>query len=363
MGSKDSCSEQGSEGEDDMGHPTIYPTGVTVYDKDGAWNGYTVLPSAKGVILIDMNGREVRVWKGLKGDPPKILPGGHVMGSTGERALAGHTFDNLDLVQADWNGNIVWKFDRFEAISGDGAVPRWVARQNHDYQREGSATGYYSPGTSPRVDGGNTLMIVNRDVVNPLVSSKTLLDNTIIEVSWKGEIVWRWNANEHFDEMGFDEAAKNVLYRLPSSDAAHGGQGLWLAIGSIAKLGPNRWYDTGDERFHPENILWSARNANIVAIISKKDKNLVWRIGPDFVKIENKLGWIIGPHHAHIIERGLPGEGNLLVFDNGGAAGYGAPSEISKYGTANQKRDYSRVLEIDPTTLEIIWQYTPVEAQ
>ena len=31
-------------------------------------------------------------------------------------------------------------------------------------------------------------------------------------------------------------------------------------------------------------------------------------------------------------------------------------------GNNNAHRDYSRVLEFDPTTLEIIWQYTPLEA-
>jgi hypothetical protein len=345
-----------------MGHPTIYPTGVTIYDKDAAWNGYTVLPSAKGVLLIDMNGREARVWRGLKGDPPKILPGGYVMGSTGERSSRIHTFDNLDLVQVDWNGNIVWKFDRFEYVSDSGLPPRWIARQNHDYQREGSATGYYSPGAAPRPDGGNTLIIVNRDLVNPKISDKVLLDSTIIEVTWDGKIVWQWNANEHFDELGFDEAAKNVLYRLPSSDVAHGGQGFWLAINNIAYLGPNKWYYAGDERFHPDNIVWDGRNANIMAIISKKTGKIVWRVGPDFDKTGGELGQIIGQHHLHQIQRGLPGEGNFLVYDNGGWAGYGSPNGISKYGTANQRRDYSRILEFNPVTLEIVWQYTPKEA-
>lgn len=32
-----------------------------------------------------MNGREVQLWKGLKGFPNKLLPGGFVIGSTGER--------------------------------------------------------------------------------------------------------------------------------------------------------------------------------------------------------------------------------------------------------------------------------------
>ncbi|MDR3354545.1 MAG: aryl-sulfate sulfotransferase [Synergistaceae bacterium] len=347
---------------EEIGHPTIYPTGVTIYDREAAWNGYTVLPSAKGVVLIDMNGHEVRVWRGLKGNPPKILPGGYVIASTGERTTVNHTFDNLDLVQVDWNGNIAWKFDRFEHITDLGKPPRWIARQNHDYQREGSATGYYSPGAEPRADGGNTLMVVCRNVVNPIISDKVLLDSSIIEVTWEGEIVWQWNANEHFDEMGFDEAAKNVIHRQPSSDVAHGGQGYWLAINNINRLGPNKWYDAGDERFHPDNIVWDGRNANVMAIISKKTGKIVWRVGPDFDRTGGGLGQIIGQHHLHMIQKGLPGEGNFLVYDNGGWAGYGAPNPVSKYGTANQRRDYSRILEFDPITLEIVWQYTPREA-
>src|SRR5438477_1692574 len=69
-----------------MGHPTIYPTGVTLYDPDKAWNGYTIFPAADlGALLIDMNGKEVQLWKGLQGFPNKLLPDGQVFGSTGLR--------------------------------------------------------------------------------------------------------------------------------------------------------------------------------------------------------------------------------------------------------------------------------------
>jgi hypothetical protein len=54
----------------------------------------------------------------------------------------------------------------------------------------------------------------------------------------------------------------------------------------------------------------------------------------------------------------LPGEGNILVFDNGGAAGFGPPNPGAPTGAWNALKDYSRVLEIDPLTLEIAWQYT-----
>jgi hypothetical protein len=63
-----------------------------------------------------------------------------------------------------------------------------------------------------------------------------------------------------------------------------------------------------------------------------------------------------------MIPKGLPGEGNILVFDNGGFGGYGAPNPGSTTGHNNALRDYSRILEFDPVTLEIIWQYTYLEA-
>jgi hypothetical protein len=81
----------------------------------------------------------------------------------------------------------------------------------------------------------------------------------------------------------------------------------------------------------------------------------VWRIGPDFSQSKElrAIGQIIGQHHAHLIPKGLPGAGNLLVFDNGGSSGYGAPSGIAPEGRGTYARAGSRVLEIDPVTLEL----------
>lgn len=75
-----------------------------------------------------------------------------------------------------------------------------------------------------------------------------------------------------------------------------------------------------------------------------------------------KLGWIIGQHHVHMIPKGLPGEGNILIYDNGGYAGYGVISPSAPNGVNEAQRDYSRILEINPINYEIIWQYTPAEA-
>ncbi|MBQ4797491.1 thioredoxin, partial [Pectobacterium versatile] len=52
----------------------------------------------------------------------------------------------------------------------------------------------------------------------------------------------------------------------------------------------------------------------------------------------------------------------ILLFDNGGWAGYGAPNPASADGVKNAWRDYSRVLEINPVTLDIVWRYSPYKA-
>lgn len=346
-----------------MGYPTIYPTGTTVYDPDQCWNGYTVLHALEtGAMLIDMNGKEVKMWKGLHGMPNKILPGGYVMGHTGARNPAYGFLEHVDVVQVDWDGNIVWQFNEYEYIEDPGEEPRWMALAHHDYQRQGNSVGYYAPGQDPLVDKGNTLILTHKTVTNKEISEKPLMDDVIIEVNWEGEIIWEWVTSEHFNEFAWSEEAKNAMSRNPNMMPHGGGTGDWMHLNSISTLGPNKWFEAGDERFHPDNIIWDARETNIIAITDKKSGKIVWSIGPEYnsSKELRELGWIIGQHHAHMIPKGLPGEGNILVFDNGGWAGFGAPNPAAPTGVKNVRRDYSRVIEFDPVTLKVVWEYSNV---
>lgn len=340
-----------------MGNYSVYPTGTTVYNPEKAYNGYTVYPAREyGAVLINMNGEVVHVWEDLQGFPNKLLPGGGIFGHLGVRNTAFGYQDQTDLVQVDWDGHVVWKFDHLEFIQDPGETPMWMARQHHDYQRSGNPVGYYVPGMDPLVNEGNTLILCHHNVQNPRISDKMLVDDCIIEVDWEGNILWRWNCHEHFSEFGFSEQAKNVIYRNPNIKEV--GTGDWMHINSMSTLGPNKWYDAGDERFHPNNIIWDGRETNISGIISKETGKIVWQIGPDYTSRRElrMLKAIIGQHHVHMIPRGLPGEGNILIFDNGGWGGYGYPSQNSTFGLKSSLRDHSRVLEIDPITLKVVWE-------
>ena len=331
--------------------PSVFPHGTTIFYPDKTFSGYTILTTeGNQTIIIDMNGKVVHHWENLCDNehPAKLLPGGYAMGATGNRGRILGREDSNDLSVVDWKGNIVWTYK--------------MAGVHHDFEREGNPVGYYVPGMDSYIDKGKTLILSHQVVEDSKISDKKLYDDVIIEVDYSGKELFRWLASDHVKEMGFDNIAKIVMYRYPNytmtrTPGVVGGD--WIHINSASWLGPNKWYDQGDKRLHPDNIIYSARQTNTFGIIDRKTGKIVWHMGPEYesTKALRKIGPIIGQHHVHMIPKGLPGEGNILIFDNGGYGGFGAPNPAAPTGVNNVKRDYSRVLEINPVNLEIVWEY------
>jgi hypothetical protein len=344
--------------------PSVFPTGTTIYDPGRTWNGYTVLSplGTQAAIVIDMNGNIVKQWDGYvssAGGPVRVLPGGVVVGAAGANPPRQ---ESLELVERDFDGKVLWRFDHSEQIAR-GNEMIWAARQHHDWQREDFPAGYYSPDATPGIAGSNTLVLTHTNRVQPKVAPTAMLeDDRIIEISWEGKILWEWVASDHIDDFHFDKSARQAI---ASAEAGSGGRGGgrgafdWLHVNSASYVGPNRWYDQGDKRFAPNNVIISSRQASFLAIIAR-DGSVAWQLGPDFSASPElrAIRQIIGQHHAHFIPKGLPGAGDLMVFDNGGASGYGNPSPVALDGQNIFARPTSRVLEIDPVTLKLVWSYT-----
>jgi hypothetical protein len=342
------------------GAPSVYPTGTTIFHPDKTWSGFTVFitPDTEGVIVIDMNGRVVKTWTGLSGaagGPARVLPGGYVIAGTDGGAP--HQ-ESPALVQLDWNGKEVWRFDHAEQVKYAAGETAWSARQHHDWQRPSYPAGYYAPGVQPSTSGGPTLVVSHTAVTNPRVSDRELEDDRLLEVSWDGKIVWDWRASDHIDEFGYPDEARDVIRKASGFSRARGSYD-WLHLNAASYVGPNHWYDEGDMRFAPDNVLFSSRESNIIAIVSRSTGKIVWRMGPDYRESEAlmKLGQIIGQHNPHIIPKGLNGAGNLLVFDNGGAAGYGSANPAAPDGRSAVRRGSSRVVEVNPVTFAKVWEY------
>jgi hypothetical protein len=341
--------------------PSVFPLGTTIYKPGKCWNGFTILSSEEGR-LVDMNGNLVHLWKGKLHHPNKLYPGGYLLASTA--AWKHGRQDAIEIQLRDFNDEVLWKFDHWQqgrANEGDGTM--WLARQHHDFQIKGNPAGYYVPDSAPLdISKGTLLVLAHRNVRNERINRNVpLIDDVVYEVDMAtGKIIWSWKASEHLDEMGFDEAALKAMQNYKTEARTEGGGFDWFHQNCASYLGPNKWFDGGDRRFHPDNIILDSREAGLLAIVDHESGKIVWRAGPYYREGDDKkLGWMVGPHHTHMIPKSLPGAGNILVFDNGGASGYGPPTDFAPEGIAVIRRTHSRVVEFNPVTKEIVWEYSP----
>jgi Arylsulfotransferase (ASST) len=325
--------------------PRIYPTGVTIYDPARAYNSYIAFSSLDGnTHLIDMDGNEVHRWA-YTGNPGEVINPDLVGGQRGHVLLQlqkiddsrGGIFTNRTVGELDWNGSKVWEWGT--------EAPGGAARQNHDWAR---------------LKNGNTLLLVAIPRAVPGLGPKVIGDQAIYEVTPAGKIVWKWIAGDHLREFGFPPAGMAYLReRVKRNPPEPYG---YLEINDMQVLGQNHWHNSGDVRFDPDNIMIDSRKGNVVLIISKQTGHVVWRLGPVFpgsefspdqrigdTKVPRPVDQISGQHNAHLIAQGLPGAGNLLLYDDEGGAGF-PPAALGIYAG-------SRILEIDPVKKEIVWQY------
>jgi len=315
--------------------PTIFPTGVTIYDPDKTENCYVLFDGRDGrSYLIDMNGNEVNTWP-YTGFPSEMIDPAFTGGKKGHIICQKEPeiFSNETLLVVDWEGNIVWEW-------GEKA-PGGKARQNHD---------------QAPLSNGNMLILAKRETCLPEVPDGPVNDQVIYEVNRDGNILWTWISSEHIEELGFTGERKGLLF----SERMRPRSSIFV-INDMQPLGPNKWYERGDGRFHPDNIMIDSREGCFIAIIEKETGGIVWQLGPDYLAAYDHsaksfsgtcprpVDAISGQHDAHMIPQGLPGEGNIMVFDNQGAAGI-PPIYLNMFPG-------SRVLEIDPIGKEILWQY------
>ena len=347
-----------------QGGPSVYPTGVTIYDPARAYNSYILFGDHSSYVspddsaageksknpgregdsrLIDMNGNVVHAWnwggyptamidpraidgkRGIIGVQTSSVDSGTVHGQIPGRV---GIYTNKEVGLVDWNGEIIWQ--------GGSQVPGGALYQHHDWER---------------LPTGNVLVLGRWRHVIPGFGKREMGDEVIYELGGDGDLAWQWMVSDHLNELGFTKAELQLVRKSPLID--------FFDFHSMRVLGPNHWFESGDARFAPENILVSSRNANFIIIIERKTGKIVWRLGPDYPErnlmlkpdiTPQPVNQISGAHDIHMIAEGLPGAGNILIFDNQSEAGY-PPVRLESLGG-------SRVLEIEPVKKEIVWQYS-----
>ncbi len=324
------------------------PTELVYWDPDKAFNGYTFVKPARvaGVYLIDMSGDVVHYWPELT--DAYLLEDGTLFGETRD----------ADFVHVDWDGNVLWEYSE----------PRENYHPHHDGIRiYNTAIGEYT-----------TLYIANRDMSHDEVIAlgadphgaerfDDVQMDTIVEVNRNGDVIWEWRFKDHLVQdaspgknnyVGNGKSIADYPGRLdinwgvPSIDYLHSnGMDYSPELGHVA-ISSNRLFEIyiidHDGTFvagDPEQSLYLA---------ASEAGDFLYRFGnpanyghgeyPYYSKKE----WFMLPYSGHRqiggnhdiqwIKEGLPGAGNLLLFNNG-----------MSVPRAQRDRDaQSEVLEINP---------------
>jgi len=273
---------------------------VTVYDQSKTYDGYTLFAPhwSTDVWLIDMKGRLVHHWKmpTWLGSDVRLLPNGNQIRihKTGEEPAPYLGTGGKELVEIDWEGNVVWKYEDLF--------------MHHDFRR---------------LENGNTML--NRYVRIPdEIAAKVkggipgtepeegMWGADFQEITPDGEVIWEWLGYEHMN---------------PEIDV-------------LCPLCPRFiWgYVNGIDVFPNGDIVGSFRYLNILAIIDRKTGEIKWRWGRK----------ALGHQHNPTVQK----NGNILVFDNGYHR-LGPDERDPDHLTPG----YSQVLEVNPKTDQVEWQY------
>ncbi|MCB0320326.1 MAG: aryl-sulfate sulfotransferase [Bdellovibrionales bacterium] len=287
---------------------------VTGGDQGKSYPGFT-LYSTSGtaeIVLANEKGEFVHRWD-VDADRARLLPNCNVLVVHGSKwGLAREPWSSLRSVirEYDWEGKIAWE----ASLPSDAHHDIW------------------------RMKNGHTLVPyltrVPRDIIvqqlGPDFKDFHVRSDVIVELDGKGETVWEWKAHEH---LSISDCGARGCPEFSAKYREGHKRFDWTHINTARPLPDNKWFEGGDKRFAPGNVLVFPRNFWSALIIDRTTKEVVWRYSAE------KNGGLSGGHEAYMIENGLPGAGNILIFDNGRVG------------------EESRVLEVNPITEDVVWEY------
>ncbi|MEW6270273.1 MAG: arylsulfotransferase family protein [Thermodesulfobacteriota bacterium] len=275
--------------------------GVVVHDRARSQPGYNLFTNAHlcSSQLIDADGKVLRTW---------ALAPCHRWDSTsltpeGDLLVVGRAHRRRK--------GLSWAAGRYVARLGfDGSV-KWKIDlgAHHDVQ--------WTP------HGQIAVLTARPRRVPELDARRRLKDDRLTLLSPDGEVLdsaslYDLLATAPPDQFRFRATARGKGHL----DLLHANSVFWMQDPGLAARDP---------LYAPQNVVVTIRHQDTVAVIDWPAKKVVWAWGQ---------GELSGPHDAVV----LP-SGNFLVFDNG------------------LGRQWSRVVELDPRTREIVWQYRAPEPE
>ena len=282
--------------------------GLRAFDPERAAPAYTLFsPLVWGegrVYLVDLRGKVVHAWHmpyppGLSGYLTERGTLFYNARTPEESFLSRFPFKGGAVLEMDWNGKVLWE----------------VRHPDHHHHgillRNGNVLlncmGRVPDEIARRVTGGidEDRFPSGQYAARPAADANKMFSDYLAEVTPSGQTVWEWRTWEHLDPV----ADGITEIQAPRT--------LWAQGNSVEEL------PDGD-------ILASFRPTSTVIRISRQTGKIVWKLGAPTVS---------GQHAPTRLANG-----HVLIFDNG-------------VHRLDDSMPFSRVIEVDPRTNEIVWKY------
>ena len=320
--------------------PVASTIGLMLNSTSKAFAGYTLISPihSTATYLLNNTGQYVHKWlsTGEPGRSSYLLENGHMIRASAMPNVGPSTGggEGGRIEEYDWAGNLVWGFNYYSAT--------YIA--HHDFKV---------------LPNGNVLILASEKKsyaeaiaagFNPalldgsITTQGYMLPDYLVEVkptgSSSGDVVWEWHIWDHMIQ-DFDASKSNygVVASHPELIDVNGAannkiQQFWNHANGIdynAQLDQIMISIRGNsELFVIDHATSTAQSASHAGGSHSKGGDILYRWGyaqqyDRGTSAERKL---YQQHHTHWIEPGLPGAGNILIYNNGIGRGYSTVDEI-----------------------------------
>ena len=178
-----------------------------------------------------------------------------------------------------------------------------------------------------------------------------IMDEILVTLDYHGNILKEKSLYQIFKKLIPDEVYENISEYIQHEN-----------LSDLIKEKPNDFYlksnlpwdvlhmnsltliEEDTDIFKKGQFLVSMRTINTIAVFDPNLNEIIWGYSGDLIRQHNPT---------------LLANGNILVFDNGGKVEY--PISTTNYLTKErneQERLFTRIIEIEPKTKNIVWEYT-----
>jgi hypothetical protein len=306
----------------------VTATEVRYWDSTKAYNGYTLFAAKGQTYLIDMEGYVVHQWD--IGTNPRLLENGNLLDATRSDPSGFGGFRELD-----WNSNTIWEYTERRA----------TYFPHHDWTRI----------FNKKLNAYTTLYIANKNVTRDQAlaagadpaggSYNDVQMDAIVEVDMSGTIVWEWWFFDHviqdYDstKLNYVGAGKTIADYPGRININMPGKPLkrdWLHCNSIDyndSLGQIVINSVHGEFYviNHDGTFLSGDPPGSITLAATGAGDCLYRFGDparydqgeppsilaDWTASTTGNKQIGGSHDVHWVKSGLPGAGNIQIFNNG----------------------------------------------